>query len=79
MPGPLLRVGGENIDQAWVEHSRDGLDWERVTRFQRKQPFDFTLPSDKCPQPGEYVRGAARDVLGTTVQSDAFQVPYGNP
>jgi hypothetical protein len=70
---------GENVDQAWVEHSRDGLDWERVTRFQRKQPFDFTLPPDKCPPPGDYLRGAARDVLGTTASSDPFQVPYGAP
>jgi hypothetical protein len=70
---------GENIDQAWVEHSRDGLDWARVTRFQRRQPFDFTLPQDNCPQPGEYLRGAACDVLGTSAVSDPYQVPYGTP
>jgi len=70
---------GENIAEAWVERSRDGLDWERVTRFQRKQPFDFTLPPDKCPPPGDYLRGAVRDVLGTTAASDPFQVPYGAP
>jgi len=70
---------GENIDLAWVEHSRDGLDWERISRFQRKQPFDFTLPQDKCAQPGDYLRGAARDVLGTTAGSDPFQIPYGTP
>ncbi len=70
---------GENMDQAWVEHSRDGLDWQRATRFQRRQPFDFTLSQDKCPPPGEYLRGAARDVLGTTAVSDPFQVPYGTP
>jgi len=70
---------GENISLAWVEHSRDGLDWQRVTRFRREQPFDFTLPQDKCPQPGEYLRGAARDVLGTTATSEPFQVSYGAP
>jgi hypothetical protein len=70
---------GENIDQAWVEHSHDGLDWERITRLQRKQPFDFTLPQDKCPQPGEYLRGAVRDVLGTVAASDSFRAPYGAP
>ena len=70
---------GENLDQAWVERSRDGLDWERATRVLRRQPFDFTLPQDKCPPPGEYLRGAARDVLGTTAVSDPFQVPYGAP
>jgi hypothetical protein len=70
---------GENIDQAWVEHSRDGLDWERATRFLRKPPYDFTLPQDRCPQPGEYLRGSARDILGTTAVSDPFQAPYVTP
>ncbi|MBI5239740.1 MAG: hypothetical protein HY926_04650 [Elusimicrobia bacterium] len=68
---------GENIDAAWVEHSRDGLDWERVSRVLRRQPFDFTLPADRCPAPGDYLRGAARDVLGTTAAGDPFQIPYG--
>ncbi|MCX5796768.1 MAG: hypothetical protein NTY77_14835 [Elusimicrobia bacterium] len=70
---------GENMEEAWVEHSRDGLDWQRATRFQRKQPFDFTMPQDSCAAPGEYLRGAARDVLGTVATSDPFQIPYGNP
>ena len=68
---------GENITEAWVEHSRDGLDWERVSRILRRQPFDFTLTADRCPAPGDYLRGAARDVLGTTAASDPFQVSYG--
>ncbi|MDD5628796.1 MAG: hypothetical protein PHU21_07010 [Elusimicrobia bacterium] len=66
---------GENIEQAWVEHSRDGLDWQRATRLLRKQPFAFTMTQDRCAAPNEYLRGAARDVLGTTATSDPFQVP----
>jgi hypothetical protein len=69
---------GENISEAWVEYSRDGLDWERVSRILRRQPFDFTLPADRCPAPGDYLRGAARDVLGTAAASEPFQVPYGS-
>ena len=65
---------GENISDAWVEHSRDGLDWERVSRFERRQPFVFTLPPDKCP-PGSYLRGVADDMLGTLGLSDPFQIP----
>lgn len=72
-------VWGENIAETWVEHSRDGLDWQRLTRYQRKQPFSFTLPQDKCPPAGEYLRGVAQDQLGATGTSDPFQVPYGAP
>jgi hypothetical protein len=71
-------VWGENIDAAWVEYSRDGLDWERLTRFQNRQPFIFTIPQDKCPKPGSYLRGSTRDILGTTGYSDPYQVPYAN-
>ena len=70
---------GENIAEAWVERSRDGLDWERLTRFQRPQPFIFTLSQDKCPPPGDYLRGAARDILGTAGTSDPFHIPNAAP
>lgn len=71
-------VWGENIDESWVEYSRDGLDWERLTRFQNRQPFIFTLSPDQCPQPGSFLRGATRDVLGTVGYGDPYQVQYGN-
>jgi len=69
-------VWGENIAQAWVERSKDSLDWERVTRLRRKQPFNFTFAADKCPPPGEFLRGAASDELGTTAVSDPLEVPH---
>ncbi len=69
-------VSGENIDEAWVESSRDQLDWERITRLQRRQPFLFSLPADKVGA-GLYLRGAARNVSGVTGQSEPSVVPYG--
>ena len=73
------RAVGDHGEIFQFRYGDDGLDWQRATRFQRRQPFDFTLSQDKCPPPGEYLRGAARDVLGTTAVSDPFQVPYGTP
>lgn len=71
-------VGGENVAEAWVEMSRDQLDWERISRPQRRPPFLFTLGPDRYPTPGAWLRGAARDINGNTGYSDAYQVPY-NP
>ncbi len=65
---------GENISDAWVESSRDGLDWARVSRFERRQPLVFTLPAGQCT-PGSYLRGAVSDILGTVGQSEPFQIP----
>lgn len=69
-------VSGENVTDAWVEFSRDQLDWERVSRPRRRPPFMFTLGPDKYPAPGAYLRGAARDVSGLVGYSEPFTVPY---
>lgn len=71
-------VGGENVVETWVEMSRDQLDWERISRLQRRPPFMFTLGPDVYPAPGAWLRGAARDLGGNIGHSNAFQVPY-NP
>lgn len=72
-------AGGENISEAWVEKSRDQLDWERASRILRRQPFQFTFAADKLPAPGWYLRGAARDVLGSLGYTDPYQIPYDTP
>ncbi|MBI5630460.1 MAG: hypothetical protein HY921_06210 [Elusimicrobia bacterium] len=64
-------AGGENIEEAWVESSRDQLDWQRVSRFLRRPPFIFTLPRDKFTSPGWHLRGAARDLSGNVGYSAA--------
>lgn len=69
-------TGGENIAEAWVEISRDQLDWERVSSIRRRQPFIFTLPADKVSTPGWYLRGAARDVSGDVGTSAPEMIPY---
>lgn len=69
-------VGGENVVEAWVEVSRDQLDWERLTRSQRRPPFSFSIGPDKYPAPGAYLRGGGRDLSGNVGYSDPFVVPY---
>lgn len=69
-------VGGENIEQAWVESSRDMLDWSRCSRILRKPPYAFSLPADKAPGSGWFVRGAAQDALGNIGTSEPVGIPY---
>lgn len=69
-------VGGENIMEAWVESSRDQLDWQLLSRMQKHPPFLFTLGPDRYPPPGAYLRGAARDLVGNIGYSEPFIVPY---
>lgn len=70
-------TGGENLAEAWVEASRDQLDWERVGRVLRRPPFIFTLGPGQIPQPGWFLRGAARDLSGNTGFSAPHMLPYG--
>jgi hypothetical protein len=69
-------VAGTDAAEAWIETSRDQLDWARIGTVRREQPFIFSLPSDKLP-PGTYLRGAARDSLGKLGTSDGMVIPYG--
>jgi len=69
-------VGGENISEAWVEASRDELDWARISGIRRRQPFIFTIPPEKLPASGWFLRGAARDLAGNTGVSAAVMIPY---
>ena len=69
-------AGGENIAEAWVESSRDELDWARISRISRRQPFIFTIHPEKLPPSGWFLRGAARDVSGNTGVSSAVMIPY---
>ena len=69
-------AAGEDVTDAWVEVSRDRLDWERISKLQRRPPYVFALPAEKTPGPGLYVRGAARDVSGVIGYSDPAMIPY---
>lgn len=68
-------AAGEDVTEGWVEASRDRLDWERVSKYQRRPPYEFSLPAEKSPA-GLYVRGAARDVSGAVGYSDPYMIPY---
>lgn len=70
-------VAGEDVTEAWVESSRDQLDWARATRYARKPPFTFPFPADRAPAPGAYLRAAARDASGVVGNGPAVQIPYG--
>ena len=69
-------AAGEDVTDAWVESSRDQLDWARATKYQRRPPYVFALPLDRSVAPGMYVRGAARDVSGAIGYSDPVMIPY---
>jgi hypothetical protein len=65
-----------SVTDAWVESSRDRLDWTRVSKIQRRPPYIFTLSSDKSPNSGVYIRGAARDISGAIGYSEHVIIPY---
>ena len=69
-------AAGEDVAEAWVEASRDQLEWARVSRIQRRPPYVFALPLDKAPAPGSFLRGAARDISGALGVSDGYMIPY---
>lgn len=69
-------AAGEDIAEAWVEASRDQLDWTRISKIQRKPPYAFSIPGPKAPVAGTWLRGAARDVSGQIGYSEAYMVPY---
>ncbi|MBI3289552.1 MAG: hypothetical protein HYZ74_08560 [Elusimicrobia bacterium] len=69
-------AAGEDVAEGWVESSRDQLEWERVSRVLRHPPYLFSLPPEKSPAPGTYVRGAARDISGAVGYSDGRMIPY---
>jgi hypothetical protein len=69
-------AAGEDVTEAWVEVSRDRLDWERISKLVRRPPYVFTLSPEKSPGPGLYVRGVARDVSGAVGYSDPAMIPY---
>jgi hypothetical protein len=69
-------AAGEDVSEAWVESSRDRLDWVRVSRYQRRPPFVFSLPPEKSPGPGVYQRGAARDNSRAVGVSEPMMIPY---
>ena len=70
-------VACTDLAEAWVETSRDQLDWTRATRYLRQQPFVFSMNNTPL-QPGTFLRAAARDSLGKTGYSEALVVPYGS-
>jgi hypothetical protein len=69
-------AAGEDVAEAWVESSRDQLDWTRATKFERRPPYVFAVPLDRSIAPGVYVRGAARDISGAVGYSEPVMVPY---
>jgi hypothetical protein len=69
-------VGGDDVVSAWVETSRDQLDWQKISAARRQPPYIYTLPGDKII-PGTYLRGAALDSGGNLGHGEPFSVPYG--
>lgn len=69
-------AAGEDVAEAWVESSRDQLEWQRASRIQRRPPYMFSFPADKAPAPGSFLRGAARDISGAVGVSDGYMIPY---
>ena len=69
-------AAGEDVAEAWVEASRDQLEWQRISRIQHKPPYMFSLPPEKAPAPGAFLRGAARDISGALGVSEGFMIPY---
>ncbi len=69
-------AAGEDVAEAWVEASRDQLEWARVSRILRNPPFAFALAPDKSPAPGSFLRGAARDISEAVGFSDGYMIPY---
>ncbi len=69
-------AAGEDVSEAWVEASRDRLEWQRISRIQRKPPYLFSLPPEKVPAPGSFLRGAASDISGALGVSDGYMIPY---
>lgn len=67
-------AAGEDVSEAWVESSRDRLDWERVSKRQRRPPYVFSL--DKGLPPGLWLRGAASDISGAVGYSEPSMIPY---
>ncbi|MBI3548835.1 MAG: hypothetical protein HY078_07345 [Elusimicrobia bacterium] len=57
-------VSGQDPELAWIERSKDQLEWERVSKFQRRPPYMITLDHAALPARGAYFRASARDLLG---------------
>ena len=69
-------ASGENVAEAWVESSKDQLDWERISKIQRRPPFIFTISQKRFPAPGGFLRGVARDISGVVGRSENYAVPF---
>ncbi len=69
-------VACTDLEAAWLETSRDQLDWTRAGRYLRQQPFIASVPNSVLT-PGIFVRAAARDSLGKVGYSEPHVVPYG--
>jgi hypothetical protein len=57
-------VGGKNIESAWLEISRDQVDWERYGPVMDRPPFIFSVPMAQWQAKGGFLRGAAQDEWG---------------
>ena len=70
---------GTDIDFAWLESSPDQLDWTRLSRYRRNPPYIITVPREKIPARGTYVRAVARDNFANEGSCDGIYIPHDGP
>jgi len=67
-------VDAENAARAWVEISQNQLDWQRISGYLRQAPYLVTIPQDRLPPHGGYIRAIAEDILGNPSNCDPIFV-----
>lgn len=70
---------GEDVRSAWIELSYDKFDWQRVTRFFFKPPYNFTFKRADMSLEMFYLRAAAVDSLENVGYSREILIPPVTP
>ncbi len=77
-PGKIavsFSVIGEDVRSAWVELSYDKFEWQRITRYLFRPPYQFTLDRANMSSDMFYLRAAAVDSLENTGYSKEILIP----